>query len=171
MHTRGSLSASTTSEHVHAHAWPTWIDGLVCVNVQKFVLACLCISIHFCMGSYVRFFSLFCCVRVFCNFAKILLFHVFVCLLVWVCVCFLLFFSFVRFSLFGFCFTSCFYFSAGKFCCTRAMLFYCFLPQGHWFFFTLILLFLFVNVHYLEDCTLRESVCNLHPPRWIPGVC
>lgn len=139
--------------------WPTWIS----VRERAKVHACLFVYFDPLLHGFLC--SLFLGFAVFESFAILLRFYCsmcFACLFVWVCVCFLLFFSFVRFSLFGFCFTSCFYFSAGKFCCTRAMLFYCFLPQGHWFFFTLILLF-FVNVHYLEDCTLRECLQSRPP--------
>lgn len=163
-HTWVSLSiwASIAPGHVHAHAWPTWIDGSVCVNALVCVLVCvfrspllhgfLCSLLFFCFAVFESFAIL---LRFYCS-----MFSLFVCLSV--CV----FFCFKLCSLFAFlylvsAFTSCFYFSAGKFCCTRAMLFYCFLPQGHWFFFTLILLF-FVNVHYLEDCTLR--VCLQSAP-------
>lgn len=148
------VSRARTRRHVIAHL-DVW-----CVRVRACVRAHVCVfrsTFAWVPMFACFFFKCFCCVRVFCNFAKILLFHV--CFLfAWVCVCV---FSFVlvlfAFRFFGCCFTSCFYFSAGKFCCTRAMLFYCFLPQGHWFCFTLILfLFFFVNVHYLEDCTFES---------------
>lgn len=94
----------------------------VCVFRSTFAWFSMFAFVIFCFAVFESFAIL---LRFYCS-----MFSLFVCLSV--CV----FFCFQLCSLFAFlylvsAFTSCFYFSAGKFCCTRAMLFYCFLPQGH----------------------------------------
>lgn len=131
MHTRGSFTHITCMcALASAHMANLGLSDEAGTHACE--CACLCISIHFCMVSYVRVLLFLLCVESLAILLRFYFFFIFSCL--FVCVFSHVLLVHCSFSCFWFLLYQLFllfFFSAGKFCCTRAMLFYCFLPQGH----------------------------------------
>uniref|UniRef100_A0A8D8LCX3 (northern house mosquito) hypothetical protein n=1 Tax=Culex pipiens TaxID=7175 RepID=A0A8D8LCX3_CULPI len=125
------MNARTHTHVGHVH---TTTNVGACLFARTRLWVCLFVYSDPLLHGFLCFhcfsFVVFAVFESFCNFC-----YDFYCSMFFACVCFISLLFCSLFLVFGCCFTSCLklfcFSSAGKFCCTRAMLFYCFHPQGH----------------------------------------